>query len=69
MAIADSGGSYNRYLYKQHHEWIISKEQFKAVQLEMELRSNVEIGEDGKARRKSKKYSAKTSRKDNLNEL
>ena len=49
MAIVDSGGSENRYLYKQHHEGIISKEQFKAVQLEMELLSNVEIGEDGKA--------------------
>jgi resolvase, N-terminal domain protein len=69
VAIADSGGSENRYLYKQHHEGIISKEQFKTVQLEMELRSNVEIGEDGKARRKSKKYSSKTSRKENLNEL
>ena len=54
---------------KNHHEGIISKEQFEAVQLEMELRSNVEIGEDGKSRRKSKKYSAKTSRKENLNEL
>ena len=69
VAIADSGGSENRYLYKQHHEGIISKEQFEAVQLEMELRSNVEIGEDGKSRRKSKKYSAKTSRKENLNEV
>ena len=59
MAIADSGGSENRYLYKQHHEGIISKEQFKAVQLEMELLSNVEIGEDGKARIKSKNYSFK----------
>ena len=59
MALEDSGGSENRYLYKQHHEGIISKEQFEAVQLEMELRSNVEIGEDGKARRKSKKYSSK----------
>ena len=59
MAIADSGGSENRYLYKQHHEGIISKEQFEAVQLEMELRSNVEIGEDGKIRRKSRKYSSK----------
>ena len=49
MAIVDSGGSENRYLYKQHHEGIISKEQFKAVKLEMELLSNVEIGEDGKA--------------------
>ena len=46
VAIADSGGSDNRYLNKNHHEGIIFKEQFKAVQLEMELRSNVEIGED-----------------------
>lgn len=69
VAIEDSGGSENRYLYKQHHEGIISIEQFKAVQLEMELRSNVEIGEDGTVHRKSKKYSSKTSRKENLNEL
>ena len=69
VAIADSGGSENRYLNKNHHEGIISKEQFEAVQLEMELRSNVEIGEDGTVRRKSKKYSSKTSRKENLNEL
>lgn len=59
VAIADSEGLENRYLNKNHHEGIISKEQFEAVQLEMELRSNVEIGEDGKARRKSKKYSSK----------
>lgn len=62
VAIADSGGSDNRYLYKQHHEGIISKEQFKAVQVEMKLCSNVEIGEDGKARRKSKKYSSKNKK-------
>ena len=59
VAIADLGGSENRYLNKNHHEGIISKGQFEAVQLEMELRSNVEIGEDGKARRKRKKYSSK----------
>lgn len=59
VAIADSGGSDNRYLNKNHHKGIISKEQFEAAQLEMELRSNMEIGEDGKARRKSKKYSLK----------
>lgn len=62
VAIADSGESENRYLYKQHNEGIISKEQFEAVQLEMELRSNVEIGEDGKSRRKSKKYSLKNKK-------
>ncbi len=62
VAIADSGGSDNRYLNKEHHEGIISKEQFEAVQLEMELCSNVEIGEDGKARRKSKKYSSKNKK-------
>lgn len=59
VVIVDSGSSDNRYLNKDHHEGIISKEQFEAVQLEMELRSNVEIGEDGKARRKRKKYSSK----------
>ena len=59
MAIIDSGGFENQHLNKDVHERIISKEQFEAVQLEMELRSNVEIGEDGKARRKSKKYSSK----------
>ena len=48
VAIADSGGSKNQYLYKQHHEGIISKEQFKAVQLEIEFRRNIEIGEYGK---------------------
>lgn len=40
-----------------------------AIELETAARSNVEIGEDGKVRRKNKKYSTKTSRKDNLNEL
>lgn len=59
VAIADSGGSENQYLNKEHHEGIISKEQFEAVQLEMELHSNVEIGEDEKFRRKSRKYSSK----------
>lgn len=59
MAISNSGGLEAPYLNKNHHEGIISKEQFEAVQLEMEIRSNFEIGEDGKYRRKSKKYSAK----------
>lgn len=58
VVIADSGGSDSRYLNKNNHEGGISKEQFEAVKLEMELRNN-EIGEDGKARRKSKKYSSK----------
>ena len=62
VAIVDSGGSDNRYLNKNHHEGIISKEQFEAVQLEMELCSNVEIGEDGDPRRKSKKYSSKNKK-------
>ena len=46
-------------MHKNHNKGIISKEQFEVVQLEMELRSNVEIGENGKTRRKSKKYSSK----------
>ena len=59
VAIADSGSSENQYLNKDHHEGIISKEQFEAVQLEMASRSNVEVLEDGMVRRKSKKYSSK----------
>lgn len=52
VAIADSGGSDNRYLNKNHHEGIISKEQFEVVQLEMEVRSNVEIGRRWKGSKK-----------------
>ena len=52
MAISNSGGLEAPYLNKNHHEGIISKEQFEEVQLEMEIRSNFEIGEDGKYRRK-----------------
>ena len=59
MAIANSGGSENQYLNKDHHDGIISKEQFKAVQLEMVSRNNVEVLEDGMVYRKSKKYSSK----------
>lgn len=59
VAIADSGGSENRYLKNNHHEGIISEQQFEAVQLEIEFRSNVGIEEDEKTRRKSKKYSVK----------
>ena len=59
VAIADSGGSDRQYLYSDHHSGIISKEKFEAVELEMAARSNVEIGEDGKMHRNSKKYSSK----------
>jgi resolvase, N-terminal domain protein len=62
VAIADSVESENRYLYKQHHEGIISKEQFEAFQLEMASRSNVEVLEDGTVRRKNRKYSSKISK-------
>ena len=69
VAIAVSGNASCQYLNTDHHASIISKETFEAVEIEMAARSNVEIVEDGKVRRKNKKYSAKTSRKDNLNEL
>ena len=59
VAIIDSGGSGNRYLNRDHHEGIITKEQFKAVQIEMESRSNVEMSEDGTSHRKRTKYSSK----------
>lgn len=59
VAIADSGGSENQSLNKNHHEEIISKEQFEEVQLEMASRSNLEVLEDGTVRRKNRKYSSK----------
>ena len=59
VAIADSGGSDRQYLYSDHHSGIIYKETFEAVELEMAARSNVEVGEDGTVKRKSKKYSSK----------
>ena len=59
VAIADSGGSDRQYLYSDHHSGIISKEKFEAVELEMAARSNLEVGEDGTVKRKSKKYSSK----------
>ena len=59
VAIADSGGSDRQYLYSDHHSGIISKEKFEAVELEMAARSNLEVGEDGKMHRNSKKYSSK----------
>lgn len=59
VAIADSGGSDRQYLYSDHHAGIISKETFEAVELEMAARSNLEVGEDGTVKRKSKKYSSK----------
>lgn len=59
MAIADSVGSDNQYLNKDHHDGIISKEQFEAVQFEMASHSNVEALEDGTVHRKKRKYSSK----------
>ena len=58
-AIAVPGNAYCQYLNTDHHAVIISKETFEAVEFEMAARSNVEVGEDGKLHRKSKKYSSK----------
>lgn len=61
LAIADFSKSNNLYL-NNHHEGVISKEQYEALPLEMKRCSNVEIEEDGNMRRKSKKYSSKQSK-------
>lgn len=45
VAIANYNRPENQYLNKDHHDGIISKEQFESIQLEMELLSNVEIGD------------------------
>ena len=58
VAIAGSDNIGNRYMIKEHHYGIISKEMFEAVELEMACRSNVEETENG-VKRKSTKYSSK----------
>ncbi len=58
VAIADSGKPDQRYKIGNHHESIVSKEIFEAVQIEMASRSNVELTENG-VRRKNTKYSSK----------
>ena len=59
VAIADSGGSGNMYMYDNHHNGIISKEMYEAVQIELAARSNVEKTEEGSRRRKTKYSSRK----------
>ena len=63
VAIAVPGNADWQYLNTDHHAGIISKETFEAVELEMAARSNVELGENGKLHRKSKKYSSKNINK------
>ena len=63
VAIAVSGNADCQYLNTDHHTGIISKEKFEAVELEMAARSNLEVGEDGTVKRKSKKYSSKVKMK------
>ena len=58
VAIAGSDNIGNRYMIKEQHYGIISKEMFEAVELEMACRSNVEETENG-VKRKSTKYSSK----------
>jgi hypothetical protein len=52
-------GEVNSYAAEGNNEPIIPEEMFNKVQEERTRRSNVEIGEDGKKRRKATKYSAK----------
>lgn len=46
-------------MVEDHHEAIIAKETFEAVQTEMIRRSNVEVDEEGNTRRKTTHYSTK----------
>lgn len=52
-------GQTERFMVEDHHEAIIPKETFEAVQAEIIRRSNVEEDEDGNTRRKSTHYSTK----------
>ena len=62
VAIIDSSGSGNLFMYENHHTGIISKEKYDAVQLERASRTNVELTKDG-VKRKKTKYSSKKYKK------
>ena len=62
VAIAGSDEKGSRYLKTSNHGGIISKEMFEAVELELALRSNLEVTADG-AQRKKTKYSSKRKKK------
>lgn len=47
------------YLVERHHEAIISREMFDAVQSEKRIRSNVELDESGRRKRSSIRYKSK----------
>lgn len=52
-------GQAERLKVEDHHDAIIAKETFEAVQEEMIRRSNIEEDEEGNIRRKSTHYSTK----------
>lgn len=58
VRLLNSGDHDVQYVSENNHPAIISKEKFKAVQMEKSRRSNIIKGEDGN-RRKSSKYSSK----------
>lgn len=55
--IATGGGT---YLYSEHHPAIIERSIFDVVQQQLEMRSNININNDGTVTRKNIKYSGKT---------
>ncbi len=60
VRLLNSGKSEAHYVSENNHPAIISKEKFKAVQIEKSRRSNIIKGKDGN-QRKSKKYSSKNT--------
>jgi DNA invertase Pin-like site-specific DNA recombinase len=58
VRLLDNGKHEAYYLAEENNPVIISKETFRAVQIEKQHRSNITKGEDGN-QRKSKKYSSK----------
>lgn len=64
ILLKNSNSEFN-YLAKENHTAIISKETFKAVELEKSYRSNVVQGENGN-QRKSEKYSSKNKNQNSI---
>ena len=62
-------GQAERFKVEDHHDAIIPKETFEAVQEEMTRRSNIEEDEEGIIRRKSTHYSTKQRISMRINEI
>ena len=62
-------GEHDKYIQKDHHPAIVSREIFEVVQNMREIRSNIERHADGTVTRKAKRYTGKKVNKRGIQQL